>query len=183
VIPASHTFDQQIPWGSHALLDPLWSTEVQDVIHDGCEATRIQKVSREIVHSPIALEHLRVCWRKPNDDYNCGKCEKCLRTQINLRLCDALDRCATFPRQIDLDLLRRLCLRNENEACFVRENLHAVERAGDAPLAAVLKEVLTRYARRRRPVRQWIDRVDRGLLGGSGLATLRRWRRRVTQRR
>ena len=44
VIPSSHSYGELLPEGSHPLLDPLWSTESLDVVHDGAEATRPEKV-------------------------------------------------------------------------------------------------------------------------------------------
>jgi len=61
-IPAGLAYSGLIPHGSHPLLDPLWSTESTRIIHDGADATRIDKVASQIAQSPVALEHLRVCW-------------------------------------------------------------------------------------------------------------------------
>jgi hypothetical protein len=36
-IAATYHRDTLFPWGSHPDLDPLWSTESLDVVHDGCE--------------------------------------------------------------------------------------------------------------------------------------------------
>lgn len=69
------------PWGSHPLLDPLFSGGSLAVFHDGLEASRLEKVAR-LVRSPAALESLIVCNEGPlsTEDLNCGSCEKCLRT-------------------------------------------------------------------------------------------------------
>ena len=60
LIAASTTYDQLYPWGSHPVLDPLWSTERLEVVHDGCEMGRIDKV-RFIAGSQLVLDTLRVC--------------------------------------------------------------------------------------------------------------------------
>jgi hypothetical protein len=93
------TYDQErlIPWGSHPRLDPLWSNGKVSLSHDGCEATRLDK-TRLISEHPIALETLRVCYENPDSLYNCGKCQKCLLTMVELQRCGALERCRTFPR-------------------------------------------------------------------------------------
>jgi hypothetical protein len=44
-IPSSTPYYVLDPWGSHVLLDPLWSTEDVEIAHDGCEATRVQKAA------------------------------------------------------------------------------------------------------------------------------------------
>src|SRR5262249_54154050 len=84
-IASTRAYDRLIPWGSHPLLDPLWSTESLALSHDGCEARRLEKVQL-IAGSPIALSTLRVCWENPDNAYNCGRCEKCLRTMIALHI-------------------------------------------------------------------------------------------------
>ena len=84
-IPATHTYADMYPWGSHPLLDPLWSSDVLEFKHDGCEATRVQKV-KFISEFDVVLRSLRVC---STPVYNCGQCEKCLRTMINLHLAGA----------------------------------------------------------------------------------------------
>jgi hypothetical protein len=101
-IAATTTYDQLYPWGSHPVLDPLWSTETMRVVHDGCEMNRIDKVAC-IAGSRLVLETLRVC-----PDYNCGQCIKCLPTIIDLMLAGALDRCATLPHDVSVDRLREV---------------------------------------------------------------------------
>ena len=44
---------------------------------------RVEKI-RFLAQFPIAMETLRVCFNNPNNEYNCGKCEKCVRTRILL---------------------------------------------------------------------------------------------------
>ena len=94
------------PHGSHPLLDPLWSTEYLAVLHDGCEARRLDKV-QFIAPFHIALENLRVCFNTVGE-YNCGKCEKCLRTMICLHIAGDLHRASTFPQHIDHERLHKI---------------------------------------------------------------------------
>jgi len=101
-IASSYSYSDLHAWGSHPLLDPLWSTEFVQIVHDGCE-TRINKL-RALVKSPEALSRLRVCWENP-DNYNCCLCEKCIRTMLALRIL-GVDRCTAFPRTITPDLVR-----------------------------------------------------------------------------
>src|SRR5262245_33471063 len=48
IVPSSHTYADSFPWGSHPLVDPLWSTGALEFVHDGCEATRNEKVIWQI---------------------------------------------------------------------------------------------------------------------------------------
>lgn len=110
-IAASTTYSRLFPLGSHPLLDPLWSTEGLAFLHDGCEASRLEKV-RLVARSRPVVENLRVCVADPDGrsgrPYNCGRCPKCLRTAIYLHIMGALEHCATLPHDIDVGLVRRL---------------------------------------------------------------------------
>jgi hypothetical protein len=138
LIAASTTYDQLYPWGSHPVLDPLWSTERLTVVHDGCEMGRIDKV-HFIAGSQLVLDTLRVC-----PYYNCGRCIKCLPTIIDLMQIGALERCATLPHEIDVARLRQMLqasrgqLNVENYA----RRLANLDAAGGPP---GLREVLTEF--------------------------------------
>ena len=88
-------FGMFVPIGSHPLLDPLWSTERTAIVHDGAEATRLQKV-RFLADHPVALDTLKVCY-EADTEFNCGLCSKCLVTMTELYIAGVLDRCPTFP--------------------------------------------------------------------------------------
>jgi hypothetical protein len=103
-IAASATYATLVPWGTHPLLDPLWSTETLTVVHDGCEMDTIDK-TRYVARSPLVMETLRVC-PGYGPGYNCGRCMKCLRTMIDLLQDGSLARCQTLPREIDAEALR-----------------------------------------------------------------------------
>jgi hypothetical protein len=106
-VPASDTYATLSPFGSHPLLDELWASERLMFAHDGCEATRADKVAFLSDHQ-LALRWLRVCPKNPNNTYNCGKCHKCLRTMAVLRMEGLLDRCETLGSDIDLKAFARL---------------------------------------------------------------------------
>jgi hypothetical protein len=144
LIPATHTYADLLPWGSHPLVDPLWSTERTEFVHCGAEATRIEKC-RVVGQSDVAMARLRVCSMWPTDLYNCGECEKCLRTMINLKVAGALDRCQTLPHRIDPDAVATTTLRDANDRAFAAENLAALEASGSDPdLCDALRESLSR---------------------------------------
>jgi hypothetical protein len=143
-IAATHTYADLFPWGSHPVLDHLWSSEVLEFVHDGCEATRVKKVALISKHD-IALHTLRVCWKNPNSAYNCGQCEKCLRTMVNLKVNDALDRCTTFDCGLDLKRVSKIDIKDENTRSFVRENLKQLEKRQDnEELRKALRTALNR---------------------------------------
>ena len=60
--------------GSHPVIDPLWSTERTAIVHDGAEATRVDK-ARLLADHPEALRNLKVCF-EADTTQNCGRCDK-----------------------------------------------------------------------------------------------------------
>ena len=145
-IAATHTYAdyERVFLGSHPLLDHLWSTETLEFIHDGCEATRIDKVAI-IAKSVTALQSLRVCFKQLGSVENCGWCEKCIRTMINLHIVGALDRCTIFAKKIDLDRIAELMIPDLSAYVMVEENLKALEkRPGDRDLYNAVYKAMKR---------------------------------------
>lgn len=162
-IASTHPYSALFPWGSHPLLDYRWSTETVEIDHDGCDATRVKKVA-VIANSPTVQRTLRVCYRNKNGAYNCGRCEKCLRTMVNLRVAGALEQCRTFKRPLRLGEVRLINVKDENTASFVIENLRAAEATGDDPaLVRALRQALSRrfYRGPGHLVRPAIDLINR----------------------
>lgn len=126
LIPATLSYDNLTPAGSHPLLDPLWSTESMDFEHDGAEATRVEKVAYISEHE-IAMRLLRVCFMDP-DAYNCGRCRKCLLTMLNLRAAGSLGRCKPFPDDLEPEAVATMDLSTETTMVMARENLQALKR-------------------------------------------------------
>lgn len=125
-IPSSHSYCDLMPSGSLVLVDKFWSTEGIEVVHDGCEATRVRKVSK-LAESDIAMSYLRVCWESEDSAYNCGKCEKCLRTMTNLAVHGALKKCRTFTRPLDLGRVARIDGSRKSIRGFLVENLATIK--------------------------------------------------------
>ena len=132
MIPAAQTYADLYPGGTHPLMDPLWSTESVRILNDGAEATRIAKVAR-IAQSDTALGHLRVCWENRQGRYNCGRCEKCIRTMINLKIAGVLDRCTTFDRPLDYRDIARITLKSPAQRSLMLQNYQAAKESGSDP--------------------------------------------------
>lgn len=84
------------PWGSHPMLDGLWSSGALALVNDGAELSRLDKV-RMIAGSDLVHWHLKVCWENRSAALNCGACEKCVRTQAQFAAVGALGRLGVFP--------------------------------------------------------------------------------------
>ena len=123
------------------MLDPLWSTEQTAIEHSGCEATRVEKEGY-ISTYPVAMRNLRVCTQQLTD-YNCGQCEKCLRTMINLRAAGASNRCETLPEVPGPETIAGFVLDGDHARALALDNLRALERLGNEPeLARALDTAL-----------------------------------------
>lgn len=145
LIPASESYAHLEPCASHPLVDPLWSTECVTIIHDGAEASRNEKAAY-IADSPVAMEALRVCWENPANAYNCGHCEKCLRTMINLESAGALERCRTFRTHLDPEAVRNMAIGYDLVLFHVEENLRVLDASGRNPAVAdALRESIAKY--------------------------------------
>ena len=154
-IPSTHSVAEQIPWGSNLALDGHWSTESTSFVHDGTEATRLEKVLSQIARSPLALEHLRVCFANENGAYNCGRCDKCLRTMINLYVAGGLGKSGTFPHRIDPGLVASVpTIPGPRGGIFHAENLRALQDQNRAPELQRAIEISMRNAVVMRPGRQ-----------------------------
>jgi len=86
-------------------LDILWSSENMKIIHYGCNADKIIKLSF-LSNNKLVMKNLRVCWVNKNGAYNCCECEKCFRNMLALYVSDSLEKCKTFNKQLDLNKLK-----------------------------------------------------------------------------
>jgi hypothetical protein len=84
-----------VPHASTPLVDPLWSCDRQDIVHFSARFDRDAKLRRLVQH-PDLLKVLRVCYLNPKGAYNCGRCEKCLRTQVQLEVLGAANVASSF---------------------------------------------------------------------------------------
>lgn len=125
-LSGSETYAAMFPDGSHPLLDPFWSSEAFELVPDGWGTDRLHKVE-EIATSPAVLQTLRVCWKNPDGEYNCGKCEKCLRTMVELYAVGALGECKTFKEPLNLKRLARMPIPREANYYFLEVSLRYLE--------------------------------------------------------
>lgn len=130
LIGSTSTYGALTARSSHPLHDHLWSTESCRIEHHGAYMTRPEKVELLAGHQE-ALDVLRVCWADVAS-YNCGRCEKCIRTMTPLAALGALERCPTFAAGLDLGRLAGLRFSDNAMLAWWRENLEFAQRH-DAP--------------------------------------------------
>ena len=141
VIPASTTYEDLEPLGSHWLLEPSWSSACQSYELDGGEAGRLDKLRSVFERRPDALRRLRVCFVGEGTKPNCGSCEKCLRTLVAMRLCGGGDYSDSFAQPCDLEKVEDVHLQSFLRV-FWRELLEDARSQGDTTTARAVEIAL-----------------------------------------
>ena len=72
------------PWGNNRIVASLIGTPGFHIHYLGAEVGRSKKVRSIIADSRPLIEHVSVCYSDSSSGGNCGKCEKCLRTRLNI---------------------------------------------------------------------------------------------------
>jgi hypothetical protein len=154
-IPSSFDYATLRPWGSHPLSDELFASSVMETIHDGAEFSRFDK-TQYLSSSDVALRTLHVCYRGQDgsgqDDTNCCRCQKCLRTMIALRLLGKLECASLFrPEYLTPTVVSSLYV-SDTERPFIIELRDMAIANGDTDLAGWLQCSLDRSRR----VSKWV---------------------------
>jgi hypothetical protein len=162
------------PWGSHPILDPNFSSAELQLQHTGHVYSRLDKV-RLVADWDGALENLRVCTENPPGKLNCGRCEKCMRTMLELLAVGKLARTPAFQADnVSPDLLEA-CLSIDSLRSVTPEYaelMPALEALGRMDLVAVIQDKLAglRQQQAREEERDWkghIKRLDRRYFGAN----------------
>jgi len=155
-IASTYSYADLHPWGSHPILDPLWSTETLEIVHDGGE-TRVDKL-RVLAQYPDFLRQLRVCWENLGT-YNCGRCEKCIRTMLGL-LAVGVNRCAAFPDTLTPQLVSQQEL-NHDTVLYWQELLdQGLPRVYEAAVRSSIRSfrfgLPPRTGKPKREIKRWL---------------------------
>jgi hypothetical protein len=110
-----------------------------EVVHEGA-IERTRKLAA-LVRDPVALEVLRVCWHDAG--FNCGKCEKCVRTRVALRLLGAP--APTFPGKLDLADLDALRVERGGRLDYLMELLTLEREHPDPAIRRRLEALIRSY--------------------------------------
>jgi hypothetical protein len=142
-IPSTYALPFLAPYGSHPGLDPLWTSKSLELIHDGIEATRFDKIGA-LCSWDVAVRNLRVCFRLVEGKYNCCACKKCLWTMAILRAHGALDRARSFHLPLDLGKLSNAAAdRTEQRFRFIQAIAKVEQRGDDPELVDALRKALS----------------------------------------
>lgn len=148
------------------LIDAFYSSHDLDVYSLYPTISRLERV-RLIGQWREGLAALRVCFLIDLPDGrvpNCGECEKCVRTKLELLAVGALDG-APFPTaDVTPDIIDRVSIESYGSHSFFAECAPALESRGHGDLARAMRRAMARYeARLQKPDRKppWWRRVGR----------------------
>jgi hypothetical protein len=185
LIPSSDVFLHRkrfvLPYGTHALLDPNYSSYDLKIRQVGAELSRLKKMELIADWDP-ALQNLRVCnmfKRYQPRRLNCGRCEKCVRTMLTLLTLGVLDRTDAFQvTDISAELLMRALKTIPDPV--IKEHydllLVALREEKRSDLADAIDMMITSY--NRKAWRRKLTAFDQKHFGGQ----LRRFKRTITPR-
>lgn len=162
------TFDYKnvTTWGSTPLMDPLFSGSSLRIEHDGARLSRLEKV-RLLAPWPEAINSVRVCFVNRPGELNCGRCEKCIRTKVELAAVGKLDASEAFgASEVSPKLVtEELQILSPFAAVCYEEVIGPLRGRGHGSAADALETKLRNYRARRRRVeeRDWRGVIKRGL--------------------
>ena len=167
-IASTYDFANLEPWGSHPLLDPLYSTSNLHIRHENAALSRLEK-TQLVGEWDEALKHLRVCNEKESysqGNYNCGNCEKCVRTMTAFLSLGLLDRISTFKeKNVSKEKLIETCYLSDSyeENCY-RELIEPLTNLGRHDLVEGIEIIIKRY--HEQDLKGIIKRLDRNFFDG-----------------
>lgn len=173
VVPGSFSLAQQKPWGSWIESDPLFSDSLLSVTHHADNSERIDKTIY-IANDPLVQKYLRVCWKNVAGAYNCGECEKCLRTMTSLEILGVRNKFETFPQKWSPAMVAAIEHDRPGVKLFAKENLQCMQRLEYKNLALRLALLLqlhrpvlfvkfkNKWRRRLKRIRRHLGRIRQG---------------------
>ncbi len=171
-IPSSHSISDLFPWGSHPLVDPNYSSSDLRIHYDNYILSRLEKV-RLIADWDAALQNIKVCG--PNwPGMNCGICEKCVRTMLEMLAVGVLHKSRSFPeKDLSEELVRAKARVKRDNVSFYEELIDPLSQIGRDDLVSVLKNKIAKCYDKHPNWRQRIKHFDRKYLAGN-IAAMKR---------
>jgi len=155
-------------WGSNPVANPFLGSTLFPVRTDGAELTRLEKVML-ISRQETLVKNIRVCWEGNTAGANCGVCEKCVRTQLEL-LALGIDPSGTFEEALSPGMVVAIHPRNRTRLAYLAEILDYADQHGlgawwVAELRQVVRRGLRPPAARFQSLRQsWLWKTARNCL-------------------
>jgi hypothetical protein len=151
VMAADHTYLDEFatgPIGMHMSVNHLLAPAHFPIVSTGGTHRRLDRLAY-LANHPVLLANLRVCYQRNAAGGNCGRCEKCVRTQLEMRVC-GIDPAPHFTRLMQPDDLRTVRITRPGQLIFLEDVV--AELPADDParprLRALLRRERLRLARR-----------------------------------
>ena len=156
LIPSTYPYQvMRFPWGSNPVTDPLFSSATAPYWHDGAAYSKLTKM-QAIAGLPAVRQHLRVCWEGEQLDRNCGKCFKCIATQICFQL-SGVERPEAFPAPYAIGQAANLPVKNSSNEWLLRSMSTEARRQGKDEIARALNQslALAKVEKPFRKIKRW----------------------------
>lgn len=147
-ISSGHDIPNIKPNGSHPLVEPNFSCYDFKIVHALINLSRFERV-KLVANWELCLKHMRVC--NNSQDYqpgkfNCGKCEKCVRTMLALLATGDLERASAFPfRDLSEEHVIEAINMGWNTLLFYEELIGPLKKKGRLDLVRVLERKMIEY--------------------------------------
>ncbi len=143
LIPSTYPYPVlRFPWASNPATDPLFSSATTAYWHDGTANSKLMKV-QAIAGVPAVQQHIRVCWEGEQLDRNCGKCFKCIATQICFQL-SGVDHPAAFPVPCTVEEIALLPVKTPQNEWLLRSMCNEAQRQEKYHIAQALNHAIAR---------------------------------------
>ena len=164
-----------VPCATHPLIDPNYSSEDLRVLHEGNRYSRLAKTEL-LADWEVGLQNLRVCMRadrlihhENKGHLNCGICEKCMRTKVQLLAVGALEKAPVFSNnEVTKELLVNVDLEHDYLESFFRDVIPSFRQQGRTDLVNAIREMIfkSRINRIKSRIKRTVKELDARLLKG-----------------
>jgi hypothetical protein len=147
-LASSYDIPHLHPCGSHPLLDPEYGSLDLAIRHRDMGLSRMDKL-KIVAGWDTAFQNFRVCLANVPDKRNCGRCEKCVRTMLELEALGLLDKTRAFEADaVDPAWLDAFSITIRVREPFYEELIAPLRRRGRGDLAQKIEEKLREKAYR-----------------------------------
>jgi len=130
------------PNASHPLRDPEYSSHDMRIRHRDHDQSRLDKI-KIVAGWEVALNNFRVCLANVPDRLNCGVCEKCVRTMIELLAIGALDKTAAFvENDVTPDMIAKYDITIRKRPPYYQAVLPLLRKQGRMDLVNTIEKLL-----------------------------------------
>jgi hypothetical protein len=141
-LASSYDIPHLHPCGSHPMLDPAYGSFDLAIRHRDAGLSRMDKL-KVVAGWDTAFQNFRVCLANTPDQLNCGRCEKCVRTMLELEALGLLGQtCAFAADAVDPAWLDAFSITIRVREPFYQELIAPLRRRGRDDLAQKIERKL-----------------------------------------